>query len=95
VPHHRDPCTKIPWATIFQNLTDQTNHPVDRDILRNHISHRVFGPENAEVVDPLINDGISIDILQETENGNLKYNGNFVTVPLSTGGEIQIIESPG
>lgn len=90
----REPCHHVRWGDAFRHLTDQTDQPVDRDDLRTHLEHRWFAPDDPEAIDTLIDDAVLADILTESEDGSLEFNGEFVTIPLDVGGKIRIDVDP-
>lgn len=86
----RKPYSHVRWGDAFRHLTDRDNHPVDRDDLRTHLEHRWFAPDDSEAIDTLIDDAVSSGVLTENGDDSLGYNGEFVTIPLGAGGEVQI-----
>lgn len=86
----REPFRHIRWGDAFRHLTDRANHSIGRDELRTHLKHRWFAPDDPEVIDTLIDDAVSSGVLDEKEVGSLVFNGEFVTISLDVGGEVQI-----
>lgn len=54
----------------------------------------MVSPNNPDAIDTLIDDAVSSGVLTEKEDGPLKYNGAFITIPLDVGGEIRIDIEP-
>jgi hypothetical protein len=90
----REPYNHVRWGDAFGNLTDRTDQPVDGDDLRTHLEHRWFAPDDHEAIDTLIDDAVSSGVLTEKGDGSLVFNGEFVTISLDVGGEVQIDLNP-